>query len=100
MPAVVYENISCGSRPYLLNPVPPNEKPSYPNRFRPRVVSWVPPSSNSTTSRIRGGPSHYVGQKTYEDLRTLCRSVTEQPLATLSEKTTNDRDRVIALLEN
>src|ERR1019366_6735806 len=40
MPAAGYENISCGSPHYLLNPVPPNEKPSYPNRFRALVVSW------------------------------------------------------------
>src|ERR1700694_184242 len=39
MPAVVCENISCGSPPYLLNPVPPNEKPSCLNQYPVRVVS-------------------------------------------------------------
>src|ERR1700730_15766810 len=39
MPAVVCENISCGSPPYLLNPVPPSEKPSCLNQYPVRVVS-------------------------------------------------------------
>ena len=37
--AAVYENIACGPPPCPLNPVPPNEKPSYPDRCRARVVS-------------------------------------------------------------
>src|ERR1039457_6283437 len=62
MPAVACENISCGSPPYLLNPVPPNEKPSCLNQYRPHVVSWDPPSSQSTQLHSScGGPSHYVG---------------------------------------
>src|SRR6267154_2434199 len=62
MPAVGYENISCGSPPYRLNPVPPNEKQSCLNQYRARVVSWDPPSSQSTQLNSScGGPSHYVG---------------------------------------
>jgi hypothetical protein len=34
------------------NPIPPNERLSSLNQFRSREVSWDPPSSNSTTSRI------------------------------------------------
>src|SRR5437879_13563475 len=35
---------------------------SYPNQYRPRVVSWDPPSSQSTQLNSScGGPSHYVG---------------------------------------
>jgi hypothetical protein len=35
-----------------LNPAPPNEKPTYPNQCRPRVVSWDAfLSPHSTTSR-------------------------------------------------
>src|ERR1039457_7088301 len=61
MPAVACENISCGSPPYLLNPVPPNEKPSCLNQYRPHVVSWDPPSSQSTQLHSScGGPSHDV----------------------------------------
>src|ERR1017187_2587974 len=64
MPAVACENISCGSPPYLLNPVPPNEKPSCLNQYRPHVVSWDPPSSQSTQLHSScGGPSHYVGTR-------------------------------------
>src|ERR1700681_3246138 len=44
----VTANISCGSPPYRLSPAPLNERPSCPNQFRSRVVSWDPPSSQST----------------------------------------------------
>src|ERR1039457_6915002 len=47
----------------MLNPVPPNEKPSCLNQYRPHVVSWDPPSSQSTQLHSScGGPCHYVGR--------------------------------------
>src|SRR6267154_4384559 len=81
MPAVGYENISCGSPPYRLNPVPPNEKQSCLNQYRARVVSWDPPSSQSTQLNSScGGRSHYVARKLKEPISTFRESRFSGPI--------------------
>src|ERR1019366_9949077 len=94
MPAVACENISCGSPPYLLNPVPPNEKLSCLNQYRPRVVSWDPPSSQSTQLHSScGGPSHYVGYSPHVIERLSFRPQSRRPEGNL---TTRPRPLVVS----